>query len=325
MSILRWIIIGAVTLTSLCASHAPAQVQARPARIAVVAGENEAATRAILDAFRAGLLEYGQIEGRTYVLDIRYADGRLDRLPELVAGAISRDADVIVVGSYPGIRAAKQATSKVPIAGFSCGLELLVESLARPGGNVTGVTCQSSELVAKQFQLLREILPAVKRLAVLFNPSSPYSEPAVRELRNAGSTLGIRVIEIAVRSPADFENAVAQIRQGGADAAFLTPDAMLLYNRARLVDLLLANRLPAMGFFPDFVDAGALLSYSSNREERYHRLAWYVDRILKGAKPADLPVEQPTNFELVVNLRTAKALGITIPQSVLLRADRRIE
>jgi len=325
MSILRWITIGAVTLTALCASHAPAQVQARPARIAVVAGENEAATRAILDAFRAGLLEYGQIEGRTYVLDIRYAEGRLDRFPELVAGAISRDADVIVVGSYPGILAAKQATRKVPIAGYSCGLELFVDSLARPGGNLTGVTCQSSELGAKQFQLLREILPAVKRIAVLSNPSAPYSEPAVRELRSAGSMLGIRMIEIAVRSPADFGRAVEQMHQASAEAVVLTPDTMLFYNRAQLADLLLANRLPTMGFFPEFVDAGALLSYSSNREERYHRLAWYVDRILKGTKPAELPVDQPTKFELVVNLRTAKALGITIPQSVLLRADRKVE
>ena len=325
MSLLRGISVAVMTMLALFTAQLGAQIQARPARIAVVAGENEAKTRAILDAFRAGLRELGQIDGRTYVLDIQYAEGRLDRLPELVANAISRDAEVIVVGSYPGILAAKRATSKIPITGFSCGLELLVDSLAHPGGNVTGVTCQSSELVAKQLQLLREILPAVKRIAVLSNPSSPYSEPSVRELRNAGSTLGIRMIEITVRSPADFPDAVDQMHQASAEAVFLTPDAMLLYNRAPLLDILLANRLPAMGFFPEFVEAGALLSYSSSRTERYHRLAWYVDRILKGAKPADLPVEQPSKFELVINRKTAKALGLTIPQSLLLRADEVIQ
>ena len=325
MNILHWITIGAVTLPALCVSHLSAQVQARPARIAFVASGNEASARAILEAFRVGLGELGQVEGRSFVLDTRYAEGRLDRYPELVADVISRGADVIVIGNYPGILAAKQATNKIPIAGFSCGMDLLVDSLGHPGGNVTGVTCQSSELVAKQLQLLQEALPAVKRIAVLSNPSSPYGGPALRELRSAGNKLGTRVIEITVRSPADFENAVAQMRQDGADAVFLPPDTMLFVNRTQLVSLLLANRLPVMGFFPDFVDAGALLSYSTNLAVQYHRLAWYVDRILKGAKPADLPVEQPTKFELVINLKTAKALGITIPQSLVLRADEVIQ
>ena len=325
MNARRWAVIALMALGPLVAASATAQTQARPARIAYLSTADEAAARASVDAIRTGLRELGQIEGRSYVLDIRYAQGRFDRFPELVADVIGHGAEVIVTTSYPAALAAKQGTSKIPIAGSSCGLELLVDSLARPGGNVTGVTCQSSELVAKQLQLLREAVPAVKRVAVLFNPSSPYTEPAMRDLRNAGSALGTQLIEIPVRGPAEFENAVAQMHQARAEAVFVAPDAMLFANRAQLAGLLLANRLPVMGFFRDFVDAGALLSYSSNLAERMHRLAWYVDRILKGVKPADLPVEQPTKFELIINLKTAKALGIAIPQSLLLRADEVIQ
>ena len=318
--------LAVVALLALCqAGSTAAQTQTLPVRIGIVASTDEDTMHPALAAFRSGLLELGQVEGRTFQLELRYAQGRMDRLPELVADVIGHGAEVLVVGSYPGILAAKQATSTIPIAGFSCGLELLVHSLARPGGNVTGVTCQSVELAAKQLQLLREALPAATRIAVLSNPSSPYSESSARDLRSVGSPLSARLIEIAVRSPADFEDAVAQMRRADTEAVFVSPDAMLFANRSQLIGLLLANRLPVMGFFRDFVDAGALLSYSANRLERYRRLAWYVDRILKGAKPADLPVEQPTKFELVINLKTAKALGLEIPQSLLARADEVIE
>ena len=329
MSASAWAIAALLALGQVIAGTAAAQAPqpARPARIAFVmtSSSDDAATRAAVDAFRAGMTELGQGEGSSYQIDASYAQGQLDRLPELVAQAIRSGADVLVLSSYPGIRAGKQATATLPIVGFSCGLELLVDSLARPGGNVTGVTCQSAELAAKQLQLLRETLPRVKRVAVLFNPASPYSEPTLRELHRAGDILGTRVTEIALRSPVEFDSAVAQIQQAGAEAVFLAPDAMLYAHRARLVGLLLAHRLPVMGFFREFTDTGALLSYSSSRAERYHRMAWYVDRILKGAKPADLPVEQPTKFELVINLKTAKTLGLTIPRSLLLRADEVIE
>jgi putative ABC transport system substrate-binding protein len=165
----------------------------------------------------------------------------------------------------------------------------------------------------------------VRRIAVLSNPHAAYNESTLRGLREAGSALGVQTIEIAARSPADFEAAVAQVRLARVDAVFLAPDAMLFANRVQLLRLLLAERLPVIGFFREFVDAGALMSYSSRRTERFHRLAWYVDRILKGTKPTDLPVEQPTSFELVINLRTAKALGLAIPQSLLRRADEVIE
>jgi putative ABC transport system substrate-binding protein len=255
------------------------------------------------------------------VLDIRYSEGNVERYPQLVAEVVAAEPDLIVIGSYPGVLAAKRATNRIPIAGFSCGLDLLVDSLARPGANVTGVTCQSTDLVAKQLELLRETLPKAARIAVLVNPSSPYAAPAVQELKRAGSRLDLGMIEIAVRSQSDFEAAMREARQASCDAVFITPDAMLFSNRVQLVTTAIAHRLPAMGFFPEFARAGALLSYSSNRELQYRRLAQYADRILKGAKPADLPVEQPTRFELVVNLATANALGIAIPPSVLQRAD----
>jgi putative ABC transport system substrate-binding protein len=319
----RW---TGIALMLLAAAACPAVLaQPGPARIAFMANADDASTRSVVDAFRSGLGELGQVEGRTYVLDIRYGLGRSDRYSALVAEVVERGAAVIVTPSYPAALAAKQVTRTIPIAGFSCGLELLVDSLARPGGNVTGVTCQSVELVAKQFQLLRQMLPELKRLAVLSNPDSPYSEPTVRALRDAGSALGIRTIEIAVRSPADFGGVIAKTRQAAAQAVFIAPDLMLFANRAQLLDLFLAERLPVMGFFREFVDAGALLSYSSNRIERFRRLAWYVDRILRGTKPADLPVEQPTKFELVINLKTAKDLGLTVPPSVLARADEVIQ
>ena len=316
-----WILAAALASGSLIATQTTAQPASRPARVAFLSNENEASARPVVDALRAGLLELGQVEGRNYQIDIRYAQGQSDRYPALLSDLISRGTDVIVAASFPAAAAAKQATRTVPIAGYSCGLEFLVDSLARPGGNVTGVTCQSSELVAKQLQLLWEVLPGLKRIAVLSNPSTPYSESVVRELREAGTARGVRVTEVAVRSAADFDHAIAQIRQADAEAVLLAPDAVVFGNRVQLVGLLQPLRLPVMGFFREFVDAGALLSYSANRRERFHRLAWYVDRILKGAKPADLPVDQPTRFELVLNLKTAKALGLSIPQAVLLRAD----
>ena len=312
---------GVALIVSVALVVAGVMAQTRPAQIAFVANAEDASTRVIVDAFRSELGELGQVEGRNYVLSISYGMGRSERFPVLVAEALANGAELLMTASYPAALAAKQATRTVPIAGFSCGLELLVDSLARPGGNVTGVTCQSLDLVAKQLQLLRQALPDLKRIAVLNNPDSAYSQPTVLGLRAGSSALGVRTIEIAVRSPADFGNAVAQIREAQVQAVFLTPDSMLFANRVQLLGLLAAERLPVMGFFREFVDAGALLSYSSNRAERFRRLAWYVDRILKGTKPADLPVEQPTKFELVINMKTARTLGLTIPPALLQRAD----
>jgi putative tryptophan/tyrosine transport system substrate-binding protein len=325
MTLRQCLVAAAALAAGLMFGAAAAQPAARPARIAFILSDFEVQARPAVEALRAGLLELGQVEGRHYQFDIRYAQGQMDRLAGLVGDAIDRGAEVMVTSSYPATAAARQATRTIPIAGYSCGLEFLVDSLARPGGNVSGVTCQSAELVGKQIQLLWEVLPAVKRVAVFYNPLSNYSEPVVRTLQEVGNARGKQVIAVAIRTAADFDNAIVQIRQANAEAVFLAPDAVLITNRVPLLALLAANRLPVMGFFREFVDAGALISYSANRVERHRRLAWYVDRMLKGAKPSDLPVDQPTRFELVINLKTARALGVKIPQAVLLRVDEVVE
>jgi putative ABC transport system substrate-binding protein len=314
-----------IALSMLTAENALAQSQPRPARIGWVLVGTEASSRRNVEAMRAGLRELGYVEGRTVVLDLRYADGHLERYPELFSDVVKQGADVIVAGAYQGTLAANQATRTIPIVGVSCGVELLVESLSRPGGNVTGVTCQSPDLGAKQLQLLRETLPGATRIAVLYNPAVPYTRPEVRDLRASIQSSGVQLIEIEVSSPAEFGKAGELARRAGAQAAFVIPDNMLYGNRAELARVLLANRLPFMSGYKDFTDVGGLVSYGSNLQSLLRRSATYIDRILKGALPATMPIEQPTRFELVINQQTAKALGITIPQSLLLRADEVIQ
>jgi len=306
-------------------SSAAAQQGAKIPRIGWVLTGTEASSRQNVEAMRNGLRELGYVEGANVVLDLRYADGHLERYPELYTDVVKQGADVVVAGAYQGTLAAQEATRTVPIVGVSCGVELLVESLARPGGNVTGVTCQSPDLGAKQVQLLREALPLASRIAVLYNPSVPYTQPEVRDLRPILSAQGVQLIEIEVRGPAQFEAAVGEIRRARADAVFLIPDNMVYGNRELLARMLAANGLPLISGYADFTTAGGLMSYGSNLQALIRRAASYVDRILKGAKPGALPVEQPTNFELVINLKTARALGLNLPPSLLQRADKVIQ
>ncbi len=302
-----------------------AQQAGKPWRIGWVLTGTEATSRQNVEAMRSGLRDLGYVEGRNLVLDLRYADGRLERYPELYADVVRQGADVIVAGAYQGTLAAQGATRSVPIVGVSCGVELLVDSLARPGGNVTGITCQTPDLGAKQIQLLREALPRSTRIAVLYNPTVPYTQPEVRELRPLFLAMGAQMVEIEVSTPAQFETAADQIRRAGADAVFVIPDNMVYGNRVELLRILLSNRLPVMSGYADFTAVGGLLSYGSNLRALIRRAASHIDRILKGEKPATLPVEQPTQFELVINLKTAAALGVTIPPTLLLRADEVIQ
>ena len=321
-------LVCAVTLT-LGLAAAPlgteAQQTGKVPRIAalVVASQGFAP----IEGFRQGLRELGYAEGRTIAVEYRYAEGRGDRYGALAAEAVRREPDVIVVWGTELAQAVRRATSSIPIV-LALGdrpVEMgLVADLARPGGNVTGLTTLSFELSAKRLELLKEVLPTLARVAVLYAPD-PRVELTLKELRVAAGTLGVRLQPLEVRGPQDFDRAFAAMSRERADAILLLPTALSPTHGARLADLALKRRLPAMVQGKEVVAAGALMGYAANWTDLGRRAATFVDKILKGAKPSDLPVEQPTKFQLQINLKTAKALGLTIPQSMLVRADELIE
>jgi putative ABC transport system substrate-binding protein len=281
-----------------------------------------------LDAFNEGLRELGYVEGQNVVLDVRFAAGRLDRLPPLAAELVGRDVDVVVTGGEAAIQAAKAATRTIPIVMGASNDPVgagLVESLARPGGNITGSTILAPELSRKRLELLREMKPGVVRLAVLAEPTSPGTGRDLGETQSAARVLGFRLQLWTVRTPKDLDEAFAGMRRERAEALITLADPVFTASRVRIVNLAAATRLPAIYYWKDFVDAGGLMSYGPSLQGLYRRAATYVDKILKGAKPGDLPIEQPTKFELVINLKTAKALGLTIPPSLLQRANEVIE
>jgi len=281
------------------------------------------------EAFRQGLRDLGYIEGQNIVIEWRLAEGKLDRLPGLVADLARLKVDAIVVSGTQGALAAKKATQTIPVVFAIADNPVesgVVASLAQPGGNLTGVTDIAGELGGKRIELLKETVPKVSRLAVLvWSPDGPGNAAERNEIESAARTLGVQVQPVEVRGADDLANAFSAITRAGANALMGLTDTRFGGNRKRIVELSAKNRLPAI--YPErlFVEAGGLMSYGTNRAEWRRRLASYVDRILKGAKPADLPVEQPTKFEFVINLKTAKQIGLTIPQSVLYRADKVIK
>jgi putative ABC transport system substrate-binding protein len=274
-------------------------------------------------AFRQGLRDAGYAEGRDVVIEWRSANGDYDRTPELAAD-LQRNVDVIVVESTNAARAAERATSTIPIVMAIVADPVgsgLVASLAHPGGNVTGLSLMLAELSAKRLQLLKETIPRLTRVAVLWNPDTPYHPKAIQELEAAAPSLSITLNITGARTPEQFGPAFSAISRARAQALHVLGDALFSTHRATLLKLASKARLPTIYTAREIVDAGGLMSYGPSYGDLFRRSAGYVDKILKGAKPADLPIEQPTKFELVVNLRTAKALGITIPQSILVRAD----
>jgi ABC-type uncharacterized transport system substrate-binding protein len=283
--------------------------------------------RAEFEAFRRGLRELGYIEGQNVIIEQRYASGDYNRLPGLASEFVRLKVDVLVVDGVATAKAIKSATGGIPII-FTVGDPVaigLVASLARPGGTITGVTTMSTELTGKRLQLLTEALPGISRVALLWNPASSTIPLAVGKAQTVAKSLGLKPRIFEARKSSDFASALAAMTQQRAEALLTLPDAMLFSERSQLVDLTIKHRLSAMFPERDFVDAGGLMAYGPNIADNFRRAAAYVDKILKGAKPADLPVEQPTKFELIINLKTAKALGLTIPQSLLLRADQVIE
>ena len=279
-------------------------------------------------AFRAGLRDLGYTEGKNIVIVFRWAEGRYDQLPALVAELVRLDVDVIVTHTVPGAIAAKQATSTIPIV-ITAASDLLafglVESLARPGGNLTGSSFFNTELVAKRLELLKELAPSLAKAAVLLNANNPAGTQLIlRELEPTAKALKVELLTFEARGPGDFERVFAAMVSQQIGAAVLHEDPMFNANSQAIVDILARHRLPTCGF-PEFAAAGGLMAYGINLPELDRRAAVFVDKILKGAKPADLPVERASKFTTIVNLRTARAMGIDMPTSILLRADEVIE
>jgi putative ABC transport system substrate-binding protein len=286
----------------------------------------------LVQAFQQGLRDLGYVEGRNIRVEYRYTDvplqGNLDRMAQFAAELVRLKPDVLVVSVTEAALAAKNATSTIPIVMVSVPDPVaagLVSSLARPGGNVTGLSRQTPELIGKNFQLLKETLPKTARVGVLANPTDPLHSMIVGDVKEAAKSLGVQVNIVEARAPTELEGAFSTMHTDRVGAVLVLGGGAFYLNRTQLVGLALRNRLPSMFQNREFVEAGGLLSYAPSTVANYRRAAFFVDKILNGAKPADLPVEQPTRYELVVNLKTAKALGLTIPQSVLLQADEVIQ
>jgi putative tryptophan/tyrosine transport system substrate-binding protein len=278
-------------------------------------------------AFRKGLRELGYVEGTNVIIDFRWAEGDSDRLADLARELVRLRVDVLVTQGMTATRAAQEATSTTPIVMLAIGDAIgagLVASLARPGGNVTGSTFQGPQLYAKQVELLKQVIPRLARVAVLVNPNNPGNRGTIKVMEDTAQTMKVALTEIDARGPAEFDGAFRAMAQNRVDAVVVSADAVLVANAGAIADLAIRQHLPAASGW-EFAESGGLLGYGPNIYELYSRAPRFVDKILRGAKPADLPVEQPTKFELVINLKTAKALGLTIPQSLLLRANEVIE
>jgi putative ABC transport system substrate-binding protein len=279
-------------------------------------------------AFRQALRELGHVEGQSVAFEARWADGRVGRLPGLAAELVRLRVDVIVTGGSEAARAAKQASVSIPIV-MATGADPvalgLVESLARPGGNVTGVTSISTELSGKRLELLRVLLPTLSRVAILWDEANSASALGVRETEAVAPALGMRLQSVGLRDPKHIDRAFSAVVGERAGALIVAGGASLFPERKRIADLALKHQLPTMVTGREYAEAGGLLSYAVSYPDLFRRAALYVDRILKGARPADLPVEQPTKFELIINLQTAKALRLTLPPSLLARTDQVIE
>ena len=321
--------IGSVASGVLVVSlHSYAQPQGKVWRIGILETVSPELNAANLDAFQQGLRELGYIEGRNLIIEYRSADGRSERFPSLAAELVGLKVDLIVTRGTPASLAAKRATRTIPVVMANAGEPVetgLVISLARPGGNVTGLSSLTVRLEAKRLGLLRELVPGITRIAALYNMSSPANPPQWKEIETAARSVGVQPQLLDVRKPEDFGPAFDAATRQRADGLIVGQEGLLQANRKLIVQLAAEHRLPAIYRSKEFIEVGGLMAYGPSYPDLYRRAATYVDKILKGAKPGDLPVEQPTKFELIINLKTAKTLAITIPQSLLLRADEVIQ
>jgi putative ABC transport system substrate-binding protein len=308
---------------------AGAQQAGRLPRLGYLGASSPTLEPEILEAFRQGLRDLGYVEGQSIAIEYRWAEGHEDRLPELATELVGLKVDVIVTTGTPGTLAAKRATQTIPIVMTATGDPLrsgLVTSLARPGGNVTGFSTLRSELEGKRLDLFKQTFPRFSRVAMLWDSANPSTKFYLLHIEAAARASHVTLQPaVAVRRVEDLDRAFAAIARGHADALFVVSGRSLLAERGRIVEFAAKSRLPAIYPYREYVEAGGLMSYSANYPDLYRGAALYVDKILKGAKPADLPVQQSARFDLVINLKTAKALGLTIPPSLLARADQVIE
>jgi putative tryptophan/tyrosine transport system substrate-binding protein len=323
------ILVYALPALILATLHlAEAQQLSKASRIGFLGGASPSFYAARIEAFRQGLRELGYAEGKNIVVEYWFAEGKPERMRELAEELVRMKCDVIVTASTPATQAAKRATTTIPIvmANISDPVELgLVASLARPGGNITGLTILAPELSGKRLELLKEAVPNLTRVGALWNPTNSSQERIWKEIQAAAQELRLQLQSLEVRSDNDIDIAFEAALRNRTQALIPSPEPLINAHLKRIVEFATKNRLPAMYAGPEAVDAGGLMSYAPNYTDQYRRAAIYVDKILKGAKPSDLPVEQPTKFEFVINLKAAKQIGLTIPPTVLARADKVIK
>src|SRR5713226_9336809 len=322
-------LIVAFTLSVLLTPPATeAQQRAHLPRVGYLGTSSASLEPELVKAFREGLRDLGYVEGQNILIEYRWAEGNYQRFPDLVAELVRLKVDLILTAGTPGALAAKRATQTIPIVMASTGDAVgagLVSSLARPGGNLTGLTAMVPDLEGKRLELLREVFPTLTTVAVLLNTANPYNTIVWEQTQVSARALGVKVQPVDLRGPEEFKDAFAKLVRQRPDGLVMLADRFLLAHRTQIVDFVAKNQLPAIYPYRDFVVVGGLMSYSPSYEDLFRRSATYVDKILKGAKPSDLPIEQPTKFELLVNMKTAKTLGVPIPPSLLLRADHVVE
>jgi len=319
-----FVVLAAGSATVLRSQSAYPQQPASPRRIGVLFGIGGSRESKIGQQFRQGLLDAGYTEGRDVIIEWRSANGDYERIPELAADLVQRKPEVIVVTTTVAAEAVKRMTSTIPIVMALVADPVgsgLVTNLAHPGGNVTGLSVMMAELSAKRLQLFKEAIPPLTRVAVLWNPATPYHPKAIEGLKAVAASLGIELSLMGIRTPEDFGPAFSAVIRAQAQALYVLDAPLFFTHRTRLLELASKAQLPGNYAYRQYVDEGGLMSYGTNLGDLMRRSAGYVDKILKGARPGDLPIEQPTKFEFVLNLRTAKALRLTISQSVLLQAD----
>jgi putative tryptophan/tyrosine transport system substrate-binding protein len=322
--ILILVIVAHLTVGVVAAAQQPARIP----RIGILAGASASNVSPRVEAFRQRLRELGYVEEKNIVIEYRYAEGKRERLPDLAAELVRLKVDVIVAFSPAAILAAKKASPTIPIVFASIGDPVgdgLVSSLARPGGNITGLSAMSPDLDGKRLELLKEAFPKVARVAFFWPSGGTRGNLTLTDMEAAAKALGLKLLSLPVRGLDDFESAFARAKRDGAQALITTANSLIITQQRQLLDFAAKNRLPAMYPTSEFVEAGGLISYAPNNADLWRRAATYVDNILKGAKPSDLPVEQPTKFELIINLKTAKQISVTITPEVLARADKVIQ
>jgi putative ABC transport system substrate-binding protein len=328
ISDLRLLVSGLCAMLFAICSVVEAQGPAKVWRIGILVSSSASLNASRDEALRQGLHEVGYVEGKNIIIEYRYAEGKMDRLAELARELVRMNPDVIVVGGTRVAVAAKQASSTIPIVVAGAGDLVaagVVDNLNTPGGNVTGVSRLSSDFLGTRVELLKEVIPNVVRIAALVNPQNPGYIASVREIELDALAWGMKLQLLAAPGPGDLENAFRVAAKENANALLVMVDALFSSNRSKIVELAIKYRLPVIYDRSDFVEVGGLMSYGLNLADLSRRAAWYVDQILKGAKPAKLPLTEPMKFEVVINLKTAKQIGLTIPPNVLARADRVIK